>query len=1036
MTNRVAERVRRSWPATLRTVLAVALSALLVWGQLPTAAWAAVADAQNDMAVSELSSNATNNAYEAGDSADDSSTSAVSEGSGTDTQDSSGSSHGTSSDGSDAAGDQGSAGSQTASGSQSGASAQGSASTAGTTAAGDTDSAASSSSTTDSSGTSGNASSGVTGAATTGDAAVNSESTDTATLESDASKTSSASSEQDETVTVQVRIIGRDTDGNPEEWASALVDMPAGSAASDAFEQVFADQGITADYGVGEWGWSLDTITDPNDPTRVLGWDATTGRYWQLFENGTAADVGASSIILEEGDSIVLYYSAYGDTLPEEDEQQQISVSMEVYGVTADGETERWVQTTAQVDEGMTAAELTEHLLTLSGYDYYVDTSWGWYLSTITSSDGRVLGWDDVTGAYWQFWYNGAYSMSGAGDVVLAEGDSIAWYYAADGAEYPEDGATDDTGITVDPDATRPDWDDAYEYGQGATEAATPTGDVEAAWTESLKDSSDWATYLSDPLLAHGYLYICVGDEIIMKDAETGEEICRAQLAASIDSVARMVLTDGLIIVPVHGGRLQALTADALTTVWITDELPGYSEAQDQQALGCITVSDGRLYFATAAAGWSTTYNGYLICVDVQTGEVLWQYQNETSGYYWAGAVVSGDYAIIADDAGTVNVFDAVTGDVVSTLDLGTGARAKVVAGTDADTFFVVTRDGVLHKLALDEAAGTLSEVGSVAFGSSSTSTPVICNGKIYVGGASLEGYANSWGSTSYYGVIAVIDESTLVVEYSISATTDGMLPATVQASPLVSQQGSETYVYFTCNAEPGGIYRYRVGDTAAELIYTPEDDNQNYCMASIVCGADGTLYYINDSGTLFAVRAASSGEGGTGGSTGGGTTGGTGGTGSTGGSTGGTTHGGSTGGSTSGGSSGGAAGGSLAGATSSTGSHFVAAGASPISASSALNTIAPAAQPISQRDDEEGTEEESASETDDGADESDAVATAESSVADGAQSSSAASAAQLLDAVQSTNATNAMWPIAGLVVGVCGLIAIAVYLVQRRRHE
>ena len=104
-----------------------------------------------------------------------------------------------------------------------------------------------------------------------------------------------------------------------------------------------------------------------------------------------------------------------------------------------------------------------------------------------------------------------------------------------------------------------------------------------------------------------------------------------------------------------------------------------------------------------------------------------------------------------------------------------------------------------------------------------------------------------------------MIDEASLAIEYRIISTEDGYLPAAVQASPLVSQQGGSTYVYFTCNTTPGGVYRYRVGDKQAELIYTPAEGQQNYCMASVVCGSDGTLYYINDSGNLFAIKGASS---------------------------------------------------------------------------------------------------------------------------------------------------------------------------------
>ena len=42
-------------------------------------------------------------------------------------------------------------------------------------------------------------------------------------------------------------------------------------------------------------------------------------------------------------------------------------------------------------------------------------------------------------------------------------------------------------------------------------------------------------------------------------------------------------------------------------------------------------------------------------------------------------------------------------------------------------------------------------------------------------------------------------------------------------------------------------------------MVFLPDEDHQNYSMSSVVCDADGTLYYINDSGNLFAIKGASS---------------------------------------------------------------------------------------------------------------------------------------------------------------------------------
>lgn len=139
----------------------------------------------------------------------------------------------------------------------------------------------------------------------------------------------------------------------------------------------------------------------------------------------------------------------------------------------------------------------------------------------------------------------------------------------------------------------------------------------------------------------------------------------------------------------------------------------------------------------------------------------------------------------------------------------------------------------------------------------------MLVNGKIVVGGASTEsfmgGYQNKY--TYHYGQLAVIDAETLAVDYSICKADGSYIRqgtsggGDVKSQPVVSVQNGETYVYFTSNNNPGGIYRYRIGDDEAELLYTPAAGDQQYCMASISVGSDGSLYYVNDSGKLFAVK-------------------------------------------------------------------------------------------------------------------------------------------------------------------------------------
>ncbi|MEE0612722.1 MAG: DUF4430 domain-containing protein [Collinsella stercoris] len=670
----------------------------------------------------------------------------------------------------------------------------------------------------------------------------------------DASAMESADSQEEDAedaqkLNVTLAVVGPDADGAHAYWApSTSLEMEDGSTAADASEQLFKRAGLTADYGTGDYGWYLNTITSPYTGD-ALGWDQATGKYWQLFVNGEASELGAGGVTLKAGDVVTWAYSAFGDGIPT---VGAFEVSVSVVGPDANGNNVTWASNTRlTVENGTAAAAASELLFKEAGLKAdYGTGSYGWYLNTITSPyTGDALGWDQATGKYWQLFVNGTASELGAGSVMLKAGDAVTWAYSAFEEDLPEP-----LPVVPDPDAPRPEWESAWPgYASGSnTEAATPTGEVKESWVSSIKDSADWATNVSDPIYVGSYVYIAAGAKLLQIDPATGKTVREGALAAPIDSIARMVYADGVVVVPLSGGRLQALTADALTTVWVTAKLPANEQGGEQQSLSTLIVKDGCVYFGTAAADLSDSYGGYLVCVDIKTGSAKWKTENADAGYYWAGAAAIGSLLVMGDDTGFVYAVDSQQGTRVGEgLDLGARVRSTVVADPDGSTVYVVTVDGVLHKVRVG-ADGELSEAGKVQFASASTGTPTLAGGRLYVGGQLVQG---SSGGQARCGVLAVIDAKTLQVEHSItSADGTALEGSNVMSAPVVSTQGGATYVYFTANSLPGGVYRYRVGDATASRIYTPSEDKQNYCMGSITVGPDGSLYYVNDSGALFAI--------------------------------------------------------------------------------------------------------------------------------------------------------------------------------------
>lgn len=776
-------------------------------------------------------------------------------------------------------------------------------------------------------------------------------------------------------VTATCSVIGIDAKGKQQTWTAAEpYTLKTGSTAADLSEALFKKHGLTADYGMGTWGWYLNSITSPVDAGQTLGYDSQTGAYWQLFINGTAASVGAGGYVLEAGDSVVWYYSKYGDPAPTD----QLSVSCEVVGQAKDGSQQTWAQpTTIQVKEGSTAAELSEQVFKQAGigantgtgsYGWFlnsltspfdedvklsteqvdastwkfwqffvngkkanvgagnytlkagdkvswvygsdgtmpgqakaslqiigvdsggnvqtwapaadytmVDTAtvadatelafkqsgisanygtgaWGWFLNSITSPfDGRTLAWDSTTGAYWKLFIDNKPSDLGAGSVKLKDAKSIAWVYTA-GDKLPDPDA-----LTTDPNAPKSNFDSAWPAFAGGkangsvAEVPTPSGAAESAWDEPA-DIKGGAKGVSDLLIIDGNICAVKGDRIVLIDSETGKkELASCSIGANIGYFCRPAYKDGYLVVPFEDGSLG---------IFVLDKKDGqYSIAcryktpslgiKDTQALTSVTISGGKAYAGFTVVDGS---EGALVCVDLASGKVDWTTDkkksetNENEGYYWAGAAVSGDDIIIGNESGKVALIDGSNGKELSSVSVGTPVRSGIIAvevGENGDgTYLAVSRDnGTLYKIRRSGDKLTL-EGKPVAFAAISTSTPAVSNGLVYVCGMDIEGY----------GTLSVIDLSTMSVKKSIRADKGES-----KSTPLVSVQGNDTYVYFTCNALPGGVYAYKLGDDAAQMIFTPDAKYREYCTASIICDEKGNLYYANDSGRLFKLAGAES---------------------------------------------------------------------------------------------------------------------------------------------------------------------------------
>ncbi len=659
-----------------------------------------------------------------------------------------------------------------------------------------------------------------------------------------------------DSVHASVQVLGKDKDGKQQVWASTgQTSLKAGSTAKDLLEQT----GLTLDAGESSWGWFLNGITSPFDG-KSYGWDAATNSYWRFYVNGKFADVGAGAYKLQEGDAVTFMYGADADALP-----GQVLGSVDVIGPDVNGNNTRWGSASnVSLPEGSTAQDLIETVLKAKGVTYNGSQSGEyWFLNSITSPfDHKPYGWDGATKKYWRLFINGEPSSLCANQVTLKSGDKATFAYTTDKSPMP-----DPDKIVVDPSATTPDWDAEWAgYGNGGngstvTDAKTPAQAAGLKWAFDWKaESGQQYANCSEPVIANGFVYIATENELIKIDSSTGKKVASAPLASKVSYTSRPIYTNGLIIVPLNGGAVQAITADKLICKWLT---PGLTDLTQSS---CTVVSDGEyVYVGTVDISYDENYNatygnGSLKRIKIATGEVSWQNIDPSEGYYWTGAALTDKYAIVPTSAGTLKCIDKTTGDVVSTMKLGALANADCVADpSNGSTFYQMTHDGKLHVISLS-AKGVLSEQKTVDLGlTNNMSAPAVAGENLIVGGQTATGsalvlYNLKTGKTT---MVAAADGKAL------PAGLNG-----IAATPLVSVQGGKTYVYFTVNSADskdyvsysagGGVYRYTLGDAEATQIYDAAGHYQ-YCDSPVIADASGNLYYINDSGTLFKLGAVES---------------------------------------------------------------------------------------------------------------------------------------------------------------------------------
>ena len=331
-----------------------------------------------------------------------------------------------------------------------------------------------------------------------------------------------------------------------------------------------------------------------------------------------------------------------------------------------------------------------------------------------------------------------------------------------------------------------------------------------------------------------------------------------------------------MILVGLSDGRIQAFNADTLESLWLyTDPLGGQPDSP-------ITVSDGYAY----TGFWnSEVEEASFVCLSLtdedpantlETKAETWRYVQK-GGFYWAGAYACDDYVLIGTDDGedgyssdTANLLllDPKSGKLLDSMTGFTGdIRCSICYDTATKAFYFTSKGGYLYSVQVQKSGSSwkLANKKQLKLGGMSTSTPVVYNGRAYIG-VSGQGQFTPYSGHN----ITVVNLSNMSVAYR--ATTQGYPQTSGLLTTAYEKSGNGyVYVYFFDNYTPGKlrVLRDKAGQTTAEYtsdeyaektkyttayeLFTPVAPQMQYALCSPIVDENGTLYFKNDSGYLMA---------------------------------------------------------------------------------------------------------------------------------------------------------------------------------------
>ena len=428
----------------------------------------------------------------------------------------------------------------------------------------------------------------------------------------------------------------------------------------------------------------------------------------------------------------------------------------------------------------------------------------------------------------------------------------------------------------------------------GVVDVRTPitAEDTVLVWANKLGEGYSGGA-VGSPIIVGGYLYTYSGTTIMKVDKETGLVLkTGTMVGGSAFAINCATYAEGMIFIGLANGRVQAFNAETLESLWV------YRDALGGQPNCPIAYADGYIY----TGFWNQeTKQSNFACLSVtdedatKTNEAklpTWTYTH--NGFYWAGAYVNSDFVLVTTDdgaegyvtgRGSILSLNPKTGKLIDSLQATNvgDLRSSVCYDEETEAYYFTSKGGDLYQVKVN-ADGTFTKgslrrlhldngADSASAPPMSTSTPVIANGRAYIGVSGTSQF------TAYSGHnITVVDLSTFSIAYSVPTMgypqTSGLLTTAYQ------NEDGYNYIYFIDNFTPGKlrVIRDMPGMTevdpdyttmetyskngeehtieTAYVLFTPDGAQAQYAICSPIVDEEGNIYFKNDSAQLMRLSS------------------------------------------------------------------------------------------------------------------------------------------------------------------------------------